>query len=338
MIREAIAKAVERKDLSADEMSGATEEIMTGRATPAQVGAFLIALRMKGETPEEIMGGARVMRKHVVRVKLPKGTTAMDLCGTGGDGAHTFNISTAASLLTAGAGVTVAKHGNRAVSSDCGSADVLETLGVRLDSPPECAEKCMEEAGMAFLFAPRYHPAMKHAIGPRREIGQRTVFNILGPLTNPAGVKRQLLGVHDPRMMRPLAKGLRLLGAERILLVHGRDGLDEASLSDETDVVELDGGEIKDWTFVPEDAGVGRAPKEALRGGTPEENARAMKKLLEGEKNPLRDVTVLNAACALIAADRAKDLKEGARLAEESIDSGRALEVLDKLVRLSAEG
>ena len=337
MIREAIAKAVERKDLSADEMSGAMEEIMTGRATPAQVGAFLIALRMKGETPEEIMGGARVMREKVVKVKLPRGSTAMDLCGTGGDGAHTFNISTAASLVTAGAGVTVAKHGNRAVSSDCGSADVLEALGVKLDSPPDCAEKCMEEAGMAFLFAPRYHPAMKHAIGPRREIGQRTIFNILGPLTNPAGVKRQLLGVHDPGMMRLLAEGLRLLGAERILLVHGRDGLDEASLSDETDVVELCGGEIKDWTFVPEDAGVTRAPKEALRGGAAEENARALRKLLEGEKGPLRDVTVLNAACALMAADGAKDLKEGAHLAEESIDSGRALAVLDKLVRLSAE-
>ncbi len=337
MIREAIAKAVERKDLSADEMSGAMEEIMTGGATPAQVGAFLIALRMKGETPEEIMGGASVMRNKVVKVRAPEGATAMDLCGTGGDRAHTFNISTAAAVVTAGAGVCVAKHGNRAVSSNCGSADVLEALGVKLDAPPESAEKSMREAGMAFLFAPRYHPAMKHAIGPRREIGQRTIFNILGPLTNPAGVKRQLLGVHDAGLMRLLAEGFKLLGSERILLVHGKDGLDEASLSDETVVTELDSGEIREWTFAPEDAGLKRASKDALRGGTPDENAAAMKKLLKGDKNALRDVTVLNSACALMAAGRAGDLREGARLAQGSIDSGSALKVLEGLVRFSAE-
>lgn len=335
MITEALAKVVEGKDLTAEEMSAAFNQIMTGAATPAQIGAFLVALRIKGETSEEVMGAARSMREHSLKAEAPAGTAVIDLCGTGGDGAHTFNISTAASFVASGAGAVVAKHGNRSVSSSCGSADVLEELGVRIDAPPEVAKKAMAEAKMAFLFAPVYHPAMKHAIGPRKELKLRTIFNILGPLTNPAGAKRQLLGVHDPGVMRMMVEALKMLGSERIMIVHSRDGLDEASIAAETDIFELKDGEITEWALAPEDAGLKRSPKDSLKGGSAKDNAGLLRSVLAGEKGPVRDATVLNAGLSLMAAGMAQDIKAGAQMAEESIDSGKASQVLENLIKVT---
>jgi anthranilate phosphoribosyltransferase len=337
MITEAIAKVVDGNNLSPEEMAAAFNQIMTGEATPAQVGAFLIALRMKGETSDEVMGAARSMREHAVKVEPPEGAPVVDLCGTGGDGAHTFNISTAASFVTSGAGAVVAKHGNRSVSSRCGSADVLEELGVRIDAPPEVARKAMQKAKMAFLFAPVYHPAMKHAIGPRRELKLRTIFNILGPLTNPAGAKRQLLGVHDASIMRMIVEALKKLGSDRILVVHSRDGLDEASISAETDIFELKDGGISEWSLAPEDAGLKRAPRDSLKGGQIQDNAKMLRDALAGGKGPVRDATVLNAGLALMAAGMAEDVKTGARIAEDSIDSGNAARVLENLIKVTKE-
>ncbi len=337
MITEALSKVVDGRDLSSEEMAAAFNQIMTGEATPAQIGAFLIALRMKGETSDEVMGAAKSMRDHSLKAEPPAGAVVIDLCGTGGDGAHTFNISTAASFVASGAGPVVAKHGNRSVSSSCGSADVLEELGVKIDAPPDVAKRAMAETGMAFLFAPVYHPAMKHAIGPRKELKLRTIFNILGPMTNPAGAQRQLLGVHDPSVMRMMVEALRKLGSERILIVHSRDGLDEASVAAETDIFELKDGEITEWTLAPEDAGLKRASKDSLKGGSVKDNAKVLQDLLAGEKGPIREAAVLNAGLALMAAGLAKDVKTGVEMAADSIDSGRAAGVLERLIKVTRE-
>ncbi len=322
------------QDLSVEEAEQATGYIMSGLATPAQVAGFLTALHLKGETTEEITGCALAMRRAATRVQ-PKASPLVDTCGTGGDGLGTFNISTAAAFVVAGAGVPVAKHGNRAASSRSGSADVLEALGVNINAPPHVVSRCIDEAGIGFLFAPVFHPAMKHAAGPRRELGFRTVFNILGPLSNPAGATRQVLGVYDRSLTERMARVLGLLGAERALVVHGAGGMDELSTLGPTVVSELGGGKVVNYEIAPEDVGLERARLDDLLGGTPEENARMVREVLAGVPGPRRDIVLLNAAAALVAADRARSLREGIALAGESIDSGRARAALDALVEYS---
>jgi len=322
------------QDLSVEEAEKATGYIMSGLATPAQVAGFLTALHLKGETTEEITGCALAMRRAATRVQ-PKASPLVDTCGTGGDGLGTFNISTAAAFVVAGAGVPVAKHGNRAASSRSGSADVLEALGVNINAPPHVVSRCIDEAGIGFLFAQVFHPAMRHAAGPRRELGFRTVFNILGPLSNPAGATRQVLGVYDPSLTERMARVLGLLGAERALVVHGAGGMDEFSTLGTTRVSELGGGKVVNYEIAPEDVGLGRARLEDLLGGAPEVNARMVREVLDGVPGPRRDIVLLNAAAALVAADRARSLREGIALAAESIDSGRARAALDALVEYS---
>jgi anthranilate phosphoribosyltransferase len=330
MIREAISKVIEQKDLIEESARGVMNEIMSGEATPAQIASFLTALRLKGETVEEITGFAKVMREKVTRVKVEE-EVIVDTCGTGGDGTHTFNISTIAAFVVAGAGLIVAKHGNRSVSSKCGSADLLEALGVKIDADVKKVERCFKEIGMGFLFAPLLHGAMKYAIGPRREIGIRTVFNILGPLTNPAGAKAQVLGVYAPELTETLAGVLRNLGSKHAFLVHGLDGLDEITLTGRTKVSELKEGEITNYFISPEDFGMKTCEIEDLKGGTVEENVGIALDILKGEKGPKRDIVLLNAACAIVAGGKAKDLAEGIKKAAESIDSGKAREKLELL-------
>jgi anthranilate phosphoribosyltransferase len=308
-------------------------EILRGEATPAQIGSLLVALRMKGETVEEIAAAARVMREHATRIH-PKDARVVDTCGTGGDGAHTFNISTAAALVASGAGVTVAKHGNRSVSSRCGSADVLEALGVPLDLEPAEVEQCLNTVGIAFLFAPRFHPAMKHAAGPRKELGIRTLFNLLGPLSNPAGATAQVLGVFDRKWVEPLARVLADLGVQRGFVVHGSDGLDEMTLSGPTDVAELLEGRVSLAVVRPESYGLALCRPEELRGGTVGENVRILREVLEGKLHGAkRDVVLLNAAAAIVAGEKAADLGEGIARARQAIDSGAALGKLEALCR-----
>ena len=334
MIREAIDAIVNQgRDLTEDEASGAMREIMSGQATPAQIGAFLIALRMKGETVEEIVGMARVMRKHALRVEIDG--PLVDTCGTGGDAQGTFNVSTAAAFVAAGAGARVAKHGNRAMSSACGSADVLEALGAKIDLPPAGVARCIREAGFGFMFAQAFHPAMKHVAGPRREIGVRTVFNILGPLTNPAGAQAQLLGVARPELAPKMAAALQRLGSRRALVVHGHEGLDELSLSGPSTIHEVQGGESRQYTVSPEEVGLTSAPLEAIRGGSAEENAAALRAILDGQQGPLREIVLLNAAAVLMAAEVAADLRDGVRLAQEAIDSGAARQRLEQFIDLT---
>ncbi len=329
MIREAIARLVSQQNLSIEESEAAMESIMRGEATPAQIGAFLVALRMKGETIPEIAGCARAMRRAMRRV--PYRGHAMDTCGTGGDGAHTFNISTAAAFVVAGAGVPVAKHGNRAVSSPSGSADILAALGVELQLTPEQAARALEEIGFAFLFAPAFHPAMKHAIGPRREIGVRTIFNILGPLCNPAEVPYQMMGVFAPDLVEPLAEVLGTLGSRRAFVVCSLGNVDEITPAGPARVAEYADGRVRSWVFDPADMGIPRVPLEALRGSSPEENAQRLQALLQGQANgPLRTAVILNAAFALVAAERADDLREGMALAEQALSTGAALDVLER--------
>ncbi|MBM3275320.1 MAG: anthranilate phosphoribosyltransferase [Candidatus Sericytochromatia bacterium] len=332
-IREAIQKLVEHKSLSQDEASAVMAEMMEGQATPAQIGAFLVGLRLKTESVDEIVGLARVMRERAQRLSLAD--ELVDTCGTGGDRSGTFNISTTAAFVVAGLGVKVAKHGNRAASSGCGSADVLEALGVKIALSPDGVRQCLEQVGIGFMFAQTFHPAMRHVAGPRREIGVRTVFNILGPLTNPAGASRQVIGVANPLLAPPMADALKLLGTKHSLLVCGGDGLDELSLSTSSTVWEVASGRVKMYSVAPDAAGLPRAPTSALAGGTPQENSAILQRVLEGEKGPRRDVVLLNAAAALIAADRAPDLREGVQLAASSIDSGHAREKLQGLVKLS---
>jgi anthranilate phosphoribosyltransferase len=334
MIVAAIGKLVEQQDLTEEEAAQAMRQIMEGNATPAQIAAFLIALRSKGETIEEITGCARVMREKATTIRAPY-PNVIDTCGTGGDGSQTFNISTTAAFVVAGAGVPVAKHGNRAMSSRCGSADLLQALGVAIELSPERAETCLAEVGITFLFAPLFHSAMKHAVSPRREIGVRTIFNILGPLTNPAGAKRQLLGVSRREFAEPMARVLGNLGSARAFVVHGADGLDEITISGETHITALDAGRIASYTITPEQFGLRRAPLGALAGGDAPQNADITMAVLEGKQGPHRDVVLLNAAAALAVAGTVADLQEGLQLAAHAIDSGTALEKLQRLQRFT---
>ena len=334
MIREAIAKLVERESLTSEDSEAVMQEIMQGGATPSQISAFITALRMKGETAEEIAGCAKAMRAHAIKV-VSRQKQVVDTCGTGGDGTSTFNISTVVAFVIAGAGLAVAKHGNRSVSSRCGSADVLETLGVRIELGPEEVARCLDEIGIGFLFAPRLHPAMKYAAVPRREVGIRTIFNLLGPLTNPASASIQLLGVYDPKLTETMAEVLCLLGTHHALVVHGADGLDELSTTGVNKVTRLRDGEINTFDLDPHQLGLPRSDIAQLKGGLPEENARIMKALLHGEKGAKRDVVLFNAAAGLLAAEKVSDLKEGLDLAAEIVDSGQALHKLERLVELS---
>ncbi len=330
MIRDAIRTVVDGRDLSETEAVEAMTEIMDGEATPAQVACFITAMRMKGETVEEITGFAKVMRQKAVRVK-PRSKHFIDTCGTGGDKLETFNISTAAAFVAAGAGVKVAKHGNRAASSQCGSADVLEALGVNLLLQADQIAACIDEVGIGFMFAPAMHPAMKHAVGPRKEIGIRTVFNILGPMTNPAGAKRQVIGVFSPDLTEPMAMVLKSLGTERAMVFHGIDGLDEMSTIGPTKVSELADGEVRTYTMTPEDLGLPRVSSEDIRAGDGGlvDNVRALMSVLDGEKGPKRDIVLLNAAAALIVAGAASSLADGLAAAAKSIDSGAAMNTLE---------
>jgi anthranilate phosphoribosyltransferase len=334
MIKEAIAKIVLRENLGETEMMQAMDEVMGGKATPAQIAAFITALRMKGETVDEVTGAARIMRQKATRIDARTGTI-VDTCGTGGDGMNTFNISTTTAFVVAAAGVTVAKHGNRAVSSGCGSADVLEALGVNIGAGPEVIEECVQQIGIGFLFAPKLHGAMKYAIEPRREIGVRTIFNMLGPLTNPAGATAQLIGVYDPQLTEMFAGVLKNLGTKRAFVVHGSDGLDEATVTGETRVSELNNGIITTYNINPIDI-FGETYKGAeLVGGDASLNAQITKDVLSGKDGACRKIVLLNAALALMAANKAAQLKEGVALAQECIDNGEAIKKLQALIELS---
>lgn len=330
MIKEAIAKVVTKISLTEQEAETVMREIMQGEATDAQIAAYITALRMKGETVDEITGSARAMREKAVHVKIDA-PFQVDTCGTGGDMAHTFNISTTAAFVVAGAGVTVAKHGNRSVSSKSGSADVLQALGINIEIPSHRVEECIREVGIGFLFAPLMHQAMKYAVGPRREIGVRTIFNVLGPLTNPAGVNSQIMGVYSADLTGILARALGNLGTRRAFVVHGLDGLDEITITGKTKVSEFRDGQVRDFFIHPSDFGLSGGKADDIRGGDAAENAKITVAILEGQKGSRRDIVVLNAAAGLTAAGRAADFKEGVKLAAESIDSGAALKKLEQL-------
>ena len=333
MIREAIAAVVSGKSLKMAEAAAVMREIMEGEATPSQLGALLTALRIKGETPGEIAGMAQVMREKALKVHVPG--PLIDTCGTGGDGKNTFNVSTAAAFVAAGAGLKVAKHGNRAASGSCGSADVLEALGVKIDLPPEGVQRCIEEVGVGFMFAPVFHPAMRHAAPVRRELGIPTVFNVLGPLTNPAGAQSQLLGVANVQLGEKMAEVLKLLGIHHALVVHGEDGLDELTLSGKTSGWEVLEGVIHSWVLPVDQTGLSRATVEDIKGGTKEDNAATMRRVFQGEKGPVRDVVLLNSGAALVVGDRADTVRQGVEMAGEVVDSGEALRKLDALIELS---
>jgi anthranilate phosphoribosyltransferase len=330
MIKEAIAKVVTKTNLTEAEAEAVMREIMQGEATDAQISAYIIALRMKGETVEEITGSARVMREKAVPIRLDA-KYQVDTCGTGGDMAHTFNISTTAAFVVAGAGVTVAKHGNRSVSSKSGSADVLQALGVNIEIPSHRIEESLRDVGIGFLFAPMMHLAMKYAIGPRREVGIRTIFNVLGPLTNPANVTSQIMGVYAAELTAPLARALGNLGAAHAFVVHGMDGLDEITVTDRTKVSEFVSGAVKDYFIHPDDFGLAVGKAEDLRGGDAKDNAEITVAVLKGQKGTRRDIVLLNAAAGLVASGLAADFKEGIRIAQESIDSGAAMKKLEQL-------
>ena len=328
-----IAKVAAGTALTRDEASHAFDRMMSGEATPSQMGALLMALRVRGETVDEITGAVSTMRAKMQKVAAPPG--AIDVVGTGGDASGSFNVSTCAALIVAGAGVPVAKHGNRALSSRSGAADVLGALGVKIDLRPDEITRCIYEAGIGFMFAPSHHPATKNVAATRVELGTRTIFNLLGPLSNPAGVKRQMIGVFSRHWIEPMAQVLKNLGSECVWVAHGSDGLDEITTSGPTHVAALEDGKVRTFEINPEDIGVGRAKPEALRGGDAETNATALMSVLKGQKGPFRDIAVLNAAASLIVAGRAKDLKEGAALAAKSIDSGEAEGRLNRLVAVS---
>ena len=329
---DAIAKVVRCENLTEEEASGAFETIMRGDATPSQIAGFIVALRMKGETVEELTGFARAARAIATPIEV--GGALLDTCGTGGDGLATFNISTLAGIVAAACGARVAKHGNRAASSLCGSADVLERLGVKVDLAPEGVARCINEAGIGFLFAPVFHPSFRFAGVPRRELGLRTVFNVLGPLCNPAGARYQALGVADGTMASKMAQVLVRLGVERAIVFHAADGMDELSVASPSYVIEIDGRRTE-YELDPAELGLPRAPVESMRGGGPEENAQLAREVLGGAKGPRRDVVLLNAAAALRAAGLAKDWRDGIGLAAEAIDSGRAEETLDRWATVS---
>ncbi len=348
MIKTAIQKVVDGQDLSEEEMEAAMDVIMSGQATPAQIGSFITALRLKGETIEEITGAARVMREKATKIAVDKSLvsidrddinldkeTIVDTCGTGGDGTNTFNVSTTTAFVVAGCGLRVAKHGNRSVSSQCGSADVIESLGVKLDVSPKVVEECLNQVGMGFLFAPALHGAMKYAIGPRKEIGIRSIFNILGPLTNPAGANVQVLGVYDKYLTPILAEVLNRLGSRSAFVVYGEDSLDEVSITGRTFVSELKNGQVSNYSIEPEDFGLSRASISEIKGGDAETNRQIVLDVLQGELGAPRDIVLLNAAVALVAAGMAGDFHEGIKQAAEAIDSGQAMKKLDALIEIT---
>ena len=332
-LRGAIAKVAAGNSLTQEEAAEAFDLVMSGAATPAQIGALVMGLRVRGETVDEIAGAARAMRAKVLTVRAPEG--AIDTCGTGGDGKGTFNISTCAAFVVAGAGVPVAKHGNRAISSRSGSADVLKELGVNIEASPETISRCIAECGLGFMFAPAHHAAMRHVAQVRSELGTRTIFNLLGPLANPAGAKYQVIGVFGKEWVEPIAQVLALLGTIRAWVVHGSDGLDELTTTGISDVAVVDAGKVSTFRISPRNAGLPDARPEDLTGGNAVENAAHIRAVLGGLKGPLRDIVLLNAAAALLVAGKASTLREGVALASESIDSGKALAVLEALVPLS---
>ncbi len=334
MIKDAIAKLADRINLSDKEAEAVMTEIMEGAATPAQIAAYLMGLRMKGETVEEISGSVQAMRAKAVKLHVGD-SLVVDTCGTGGDRSHTFNISTTAAFVVAGAGLTVAKHGNRSVSSKCGSADVLAALGVNIDLPPEKVGECIEEVGIGFLFAPLFHGAMKHCAAPRQDMGIRTMLNILGPLTNPANASVQVIGVFDAELTELMAKVLVRLGSQHCFVVHGMDGLDEITLTDRTKVSEGKSGVVSSFFITPEEFGLRRVPLKELAGGTAEENARITKEIVNGAKGAKRDIVRLNAAPALVAGRKAKTIQEGCQLAGKVLDSGAAAEKLERLIEFT---
>ena len=335
-IQSAIRAVIERRDLDGAQMTGVMHDIMTGECTPAQVGGFLVGLRMKGETVEEIAASAAVMRRLATRVEVDK-SHLVDTCGTGGDTSGTFNISTASALVAAGAGARVAKHGNRSVSGRSGSADVLEAAGVRLDLPPERIARCIDEVGVGFLFAPAHHRAMKHAIGPRREMAVRTIFNVLGPLTNPAGALRQVIGVFHRDLVEPLARVLAELGSTHVMVVHSEDGLDELSLGARTHVAELHDGAVRSFALDAGELGLATAPVESITVDSPAASLDVIRAVLAGESGPAADITILNSAAAVYVSGIASSLEDGIARARASIDTGRARDVLDHLVAISNE-
>lgn len=333
-MQKAIAKAIDGDDLRRDEMVDVMNQIMSGEATDAQIGAFLIALRLKGESVDEIAGAVAVMREKATPIATEH-DVIVDTCGTGGDHSGTFNISTTAAFVAAGAGLCVAKHGNRAATSQSGSADVLMALGVNIEASPETVSQCLDEVGIGFLFAPALHEAMKYAIGPRRELGVRTIFNALGPLTNPAGARRQVIGVYSAALTETLAGVLATLGAERAYVVHGADGLDEMTLTGPTKVSELKDGAVSTYRVSPGEVGLGQARADALKGGDADSNASITLSVLKGAEGPARDIVLLNAAAAIVAGGKASDLREGVQVAAEAIDSGRAMAKLEALIEAS---
>ena len=349
MIKEVISKIVRDQNLTETEASAAMTEIMTGEATEAQIASFITALRMKGETSDEITGCAKVMKKFATPIRVRSlvdidredinedDETVIDTCGTGGDGTNTFNVSTATAFLVCACGLRVAKHGNRSVSSACGSADVLEALGVNLNVTPEKVEECLSKIGIGFLFAPSLHGAMKYAIGPRRQIGIRTIFNLLGPLTNPASATAQVLGVYEEKLVEVIANVLKNLGSKKAWVVHGEDGLDEISISSDTLIAELSDDKVKIFKINPDDFGIKKAFVSDIKGGTAVENALIIRKILSGEAGPKRDIVLLNAAAGLYVGGKAKDINEGLTMAKEAIDSGRAKEKLELLIKITNE-
>jgi len=336
MIKDALAKLADRTDLSAQEAETVMLEIMDGAASSAQMAAYLMGLRQKGETVAEVVGSVRAMRERATRIRVGS-SIVVDTCGTGGDGANTFNISTTAAFVVAGAGITVAKHGNRSVSSRSGSADLLNMLGVKIDLEPSRVADCIDEVGIGFLFAPLYHGAMKHCAGVRQEMGIRTILNVLGPLANPAGVTHQVLGVYDAKWTDILGRVLLELGSQHCFVIHGLDGLDEITLSDRTKVAEGKGGVVSSYFIAPEEFEIRRTPRKEFVGGSPEENARMTKEILQGRKGPRRDIVCLNAAPAMVVGQKTKTLKEGFYLAQQAIDSGAAAEKLDRLVAFTTK-
>lgn len=335
-IQEALKKVLDKLNLKEEEMILVMTQVMEGKVEDSQLGAFLTALRMKGETVEEITGAAKVMRDKAEKIKVSK-DPIIDTCGTGGDGANTFNISTAAAFVVAGCDISVAKHGNRAVSSRSGSADVLKCLGVNIEASKLTVEKCIDQIGIGFLFAPLMHGAMKHAARVRKQLGIRTIFNLLGPLTNPAGANAQVIGIYDSSRLKQIASVLKLLGTRKAFVVHGSDGLDEITLTGETKVCELANGQISEYILKPDSFDLTACEAKDITGGTPEENADILKAILSGIKGPKRDIVLMNASAAICASDKKENLKAAMELARESIDSGSAEQKLKDLCRLSHE-
>lgn len=333
MLKDAIALLISGRSLSIEQAEQAMEEMMNGTATPSQIAAFITALRIKGETADEIVGLAKTMRAKALRVNTDE--PIVDTCGTGGDSSGTFNISTAAAFVAAATGLKIAKHGNRAASSQCGSADVLETLGVKIDLNAAQVQQCLQQIGICFMFAQAFHPALKYAAATRREIGIRTVFNILGPLANPAGAQAQLVGIADRALLERMALVLQNLGCAHALVVHGEDGLDEVTISAKTFVCELKGANINSYSISPEDFGITRASPDTLKGGNSRENAELLRSVLSGASGPQQDVVLMNASAVLMAGDKIKTFRQGVALAKEAIDSGRALAKLEQLVQFS---